>query len=229
MRRSPGAPTLSAMTTTSAVSDERRSLLDRAWVLAVITLVWTVFEAVAALVLGAEARSVALLGFGADSLIELASGGLAAWRIACERGGTHDVVAAERLERRTGRVAGALLVVVAAWLVVDASARLLARGARPEESLWGVALAAVSAITMPLLGRAKRRIADRLGSPTLRADAIETIACGWLAAAALAGLALHAAFGWWWADPLAGLALVPLLVREGLEGIRGVDHCADGH
>ncbi len=217
------------MSTAPAVPMPRHALLRRAWTLALVTLAWTVFEAVAALVLGAEARSVALFGFGADSLIELASATLAAWRIASERSGGYDAARAERLERTTGRVAGALLVAVAAWLVWDASSRLLAHGARPEETRWGVALAAASAVSMPLLGRAKRRVADALGSPTLRADAIETIACGWLAAATLAGLTLHAAFGWWWADPLAGLALVPLLVREGLEGIRGVDHCADGH
>jgi divalent metal cation (Fe/Co/Zn/Cd) transporter len=82
-------------------------------------------------------------------------------------------------------------------------------------------IAAVSAVVMPLLARAKRRVADALDSPTLRADAVETFVCGWLAAATLAGLALHAAFGWWWADPVAGLALVPLIAYEGIESLRG--------
>ena len=207
----------------------RRALLERAWMLAIATLTWTVVEAIAALGFGAEAHSTALLGFGADSVIELASTVLAAWRIARERSGTLDAAAAERLERRTGRAAGALLILVGGWIVWDATSRLFARSAPPGESIGGLVLVAASALAMPLLGRAKRRVADALGSPTLRADAIETIACGWLAAAALAGLALHAALGWWWADPVAGLALVPLLVREGLEGLRGVDHCADGH
>ncbi|MFI5370796.1 MAG: cation diffusion facilitator family transporter [Candidatus Eisenbacteria bacterium] len=200
---------------------DRRSLLDRAWALALATLGWTMVEAVAALGFGAAARSTALLGFGADSVIEFASGLLAAWRIARERGGDLDPIAAERLERRTGRIAGALLLVVGGWIVWDAIERLTARAAPPGESPGGIVLAAASAVAMPLLGRAKRRVADALESPTLRADAVETIACGWLAAATLIGLVLHAWFGWWWADPVAGLALVPLLAREGLEGLRG--------
>ena len=199
----------------------RRALLDRAWGLALTSLACTALEALAALGFGAAARSTALLGFGADSLIELASGVLAAWRIASERGGRVDDSGIERLERRTGRIAGALLLAVGAWIVWDAIARLTARAAPPGESPGGIVVAAASTVVMPLLGRAKRRVANALDSATLRADSVETIVCGWLAAATLVGLALHAAFGWWWADPVAGLGLVPLIAREGLEGLRG--------
>jgi divalent metal cation (Fe/Co/Zn/Cd) transporter len=198
----------------------RRALLDRAWALALASLSCTALEALASLGFGVAARSTALLGFGADSLIELASGVLAAWRIACERGGRVDDDAIEQIERWTGRIAGALLLAVGAWIVWDALARLTARAAPPSESPGGIVIAAASTVVMPLLGRAKRRVAVALDSATLRADAVETIVCGWLAAATLAGLALHAAFGWWWADPVAGLVLVPLIVREGLEGLR---------
>jgi divalent metal cation (Fe/Co/Zn/Cd) transporter len=200
---------------------ERRHLLHRAWRLVLLTLCCTVLESLAALGFGAAARSTALIGFGADSLIELASGVLAAWRIGRERSGELDEAAAERLERVTGRIAGALLLAVGAWIVWDAITRLTSRAAPPGESTGGIVIAAASTVVMPLLGRAKRRVAEALDSPTLRADALETVVCGWLAAATLAGLALHAAFGLWWADPVAGLALVPLIAREGLEGLRG--------
>lgn len=199
----------------------RRALLDRAWGLSLAALACTALEALAALGFGAAARSTALLGFGADSLIELTSGVLAAWRIAYERGGRVDDSGIEQLERRTGRIAGALLLAVGAWIVWDAIARLTARSAPPGESPGGIVVAAASTVVMPLLGRAKRRVANALDSATLRADSVETIVCGWLAAATLVGLALHTAFGWWWADPVAGLGLVPLIAREGLEGLRG--------
>jgi divalent metal cation (Fe/Co/Zn/Cd) transporter len=199
---------------------DRRILLERAWRLAILTIVCTVLESAAALGFGVQARSTALIGFGADALIELASGALAAWRVARERSGRLDQESAERLERGTGRIAGVLLLAVGAWIVWDGLARLTSRSAAPHESPGGLVIAAVSTVVMTLLARAKRRVANALDSPTLRADAVETFVCGWLAAATLAGLALHAAFGWWWADPVAGLALVPLIAREGMEGLR---------
>ncbi len=99
--------------------------------------------------------------------------------------------------------------------------RLLGHGTHAQESLAGLALTGVSLVVMPVLGRRKLRLASGLGSGALRADAYETIACAWLSATTFAGLALNAVFGWWWADPLAALVLVPLITREGLEGLRG--------
>jgi predicted Co/Zn/Cd cation transporter (cation efflux family) len=125
---------------------------------------------------------------------------------------------AEALERRTGRIAGALLLGLAVYIVVDAGRRLLGFGAEARESLLGIVLTAISAVVMPLLGWAKLRTAAALRSGALRADAYETIACSWLSLTTLAGLILNASLGWWWADPLAALVVVPLVVREGLEG-----------
>ena len=114
-----------------------------------------------------------------------------------------------------------VLPVLAGYIVIDAGRRLLGFGAEAQKSWVGIALTAVSLIVMPLLGWAKLRTAAGLRSRALRADAYETIACAWLSLTTLAGLALNALFGWWWADPLAALILVPLIVREGLEGLRG--------
>jgi divalent metal cation (Fe/Co/Zn/Cd) transporter len=118
------------------------------------------------------------------------------------------------------RGAGALLLALAAYLVADA-ARRLATGDRPSASFIGIGLTALSLVVMPLLARAKLRAAAALGSRALRADAHETLVCAWLSFTTLAGLALNAALGWWWADPLAALAMLPLIVREGLEALRG--------
>jgi divalent metal cation (Fe/Co/Zn/Cd) transporter len=123
------------------------------------------------------------------------------------------------------RAAGALLLLLAAYILIDAGRRLLGFGAEAEQSLVGIVLTAISLVVMPVLGWAKLRTARQLGSRALRADAYETIACAWLSLTTLTGLVLNAAFGWWWADPLAALVLVPLIVREGLEGWKG--ECCD--
>jgi divalent metal cation (Fe/Co/Zn/Cd) transporter len=124
------------------------------------------------------------------------------------------------VEARAARGAGALLLALGAYLFIDA-VRRLATSDRPDVSLLGIALTALSLIVMPLLARAKLRAAAALGSRALRADAHETIVCAWLSFTTLAGLALNAALGWWWADPLAALAMLPLIVREGIEALRG--------
>jgi divalent metal cation (Fe/Co/Zn/Cd) transporter len=137
--------------------------------------------------------------------------------------GHADEERAELLERRAGRIAGALLLALAAYIAVDAGRRLLGFGAEARESIVGIALTAVSLAVMPMLGWAKLRTAADLKSGALRADAYETIACAWRSLATLTGLILNLALGWWWADPLAALAIVPLVVREGMEGLRGED------
>lgn len=203
----------------------RTRLLRRGGLLAAATVAWNVLEGIVAVVAGALAGSVALVGFGIDSFIETASAVVVGWRLREElRGRTGED--AERIERRAARAAGVLLLVLAVYLVVDAGRRLLGFGGEAEESLPGIVLTVASLIVMPLLGRAKLRTATALGSRALRADAFETITCAWLSLTTLVGLALNAALGWSWADPLAALVLVPLIVREGLEGLRG-DECCD--
>ena len=208
----------------------RTHLLRRGIALEVATVGWNVVEGVIAVSAGIFASSIALIGFGIDSFVETASGAVVGWRLWAEATGRADEERAEALERRTGRIAGALLFGLAAYIIVDASRRLIGYGGEAQESRLGIVLTAISLVVMPLLGRAKLRTAVALKSGALRADAYETLTCAWLSLTTLAGLVLNAALGWWWADPLAALAIVPLAVREGIEGWRGVDHChAESH
>ena len=202
----------------------REHLLRRGVWLASATVGWNAVEGVIAISAGALASSVALIGFGIDSFVETASGAVVGWRLRSELTGQADHERAEVLERRAGRIAGALLLALSAYIILDASRRLLGYGAEAQESRVGIALTAISLVIMPLLGWAKLRTATALRSGALRADAYETITCSWLSLTTLVGLILNAAFGWWWADPLAALAIVPLAVREGLEGWRGECH-----
>jgi divalent metal cation (Fe/Co/Zn/Cd) transporter len=199
----------------------RAALLRRGELLEVVTVAWNALEGVLAVGAGVLASSVALIGFGVDSFVETASGALVGWRIYSELRGHPDEAAAEALERRAGRIAGALLLGLALYIILDAGRRLFGFGAEARESRLGIVLTAIAAVVMPLLGWAKLRTATALHSGALRADAYETIACAWLSVTTLAGLILNAALGWRWADPVAALAIVPLVVREGLEGWRG--------
>jgi divalent metal cation (Fe/Co/Zn/Cd) transporter len=203
----------------------RTQLLRRGIALEAATIGWNVVEGVIAVSAGIVAFSIALIGFGVDSFVETASGAVVGWRLLAEFDGRADEERAEALERRTGQIAGGLLLGLAAYIVVDAGRRLVGSGAEPQESWLGIGLTALSLVGMPLLGRMKLRTAIALNSVALRADAYETLACAWLSLTTLAGLVLNAALGWWWADPLAALAIVPLVVREGIEGWRGTDPC----
>jgi len=199
----------------------RARLLRRGELLEAMTVAWNAIEGIIAVAAGLLASSVALIGFGVDSFVETASGAVVGWRLHSELSGHADEAGAEALERRAGRIAGALLLGLALYIIVDAGRRLLGFGAEARESRLGIVLTAISAVVMPLLGWAKLRTAAALRSGALRADAYETIACSWLSLTTLTGLILNATLGWWWADPLAALAIVPLAIREGLEGWRG--------
>ena len=169
---------------------------------------------------GTLAGSTALLAFGIDSFVETASGAIVGWRLLDEISKRSED-RAEQIEKQTSRTAGILLLALAVYIALESSVRLLGMSAKPKESLMGVAVTAVSLVVMPILGRAKLRCASAIGSPALRADAYETIACAWLSGTALVGLVANALLGWWWADPLAAFALVPLIAREGWEGLSG--------
>jgi divalent metal cation (Fe/Co/Zn/Cd) transporter len=207
----------------SAPDKSRGADLRRGFLLEVLTVAWNVVEGIIACVAGALAGSVALVGFGIDSFIETASGVVVGWRLREEQLG-RSAEHVERIEKGAARIAGGLLLLLAAYILLDAAGRLLGYGEKPRESFAGLILTAVSLVVMPILGWAKLKTARVLGSGALRADAYETITCAWLSLTTLVGLILNAMLGWWWADPLAALVLVPLLVREGLEGWRG-DHC----
>lgn len=206
-------------------TSDRPQLLRRGYRLALFTVLWNVVEGCVAIAAGLASGSVALVGFGVDSFIETASALIVGWRLRLElRGLPPERV--EILEKRTTRVAGGLLLALAAYVAVDAGRRLLDFGERPEESLLGIGITGLSLVVMPVIGRMKLRTATALGSRALRADAFETITCAWLSLTTLGGLLLHSLAGWWWADPVAALVLVPLIAREGLEGVRG-EECHD--
>ena len=194
-------------------SPDRVALLRRGIALEGVTVGYNALEGLVAIAAGVAAGSVALTGFGVDSVIEVTSGALLWWRLRAELGSSP---LGPTVERRASRGAGFLLLALGVYIVTD-SARLLLTGTRPESSLVGVLLTALSLIVMPLLARAKLGVASSLESRALRADAHETIVCAWLSATTLLGLGLNALLGWWWADPVAALAMVPLITREGLE------------
>ena len=182
-----------------------------------VTVVYNTLEGLVAIAAGLAAGSVALTGFGIDSVIEVTSGALLWWRLRAELG---LAPLGPTVERRAARGAGFLLLALGVYIVTD-SARVLLTGSRPDSSTLGIVLTALSLIVMPLLARAKLGVAAILGSQALRADAHETIVCAWLSATTLLGLGMNAALGWWWADPVAALAMLPLIVREGVEAWRG--------
>ena len=201
--------------------------LRRALRLEILTLAWMVTEAGVSIAAGIAARSLLLVAFGADSIIELLSAGVVLQRIQSRAAsGTEDDEELERLEARAGRTAGWLLYLLAIY-VVGAAAFGFARGAHTEMSIPGLAVAVVAAIGMPVLARAKLKVANELGSRALRADAMESITCGYLSWILLGGLLVRVFVHWSWLDPAASLLIVPFLLREAREAMTGecCDHC----
>lgn len=200
---------------------DRAALVRRGLVLNWLTLAYNSLEAIVSIVAGVIAGSVALVGFGADSVIEVTASGAAQWRLRADI----DPERRERVERITLRVIGATFLTLAAYVAYDSIESLWRREA-PARSWLGVAILMLSVIVMPVLARAKRRVARSLASRALEADATQTSLCAYLSVIALGGVALNALLGWWWADPVAALAMVPIIAKEGAEGLRA-DPCAD--
>lgn len=183
----------------------------------VVTIAWMTFEASVAIIVGYMTRSVSLQGFGIDSVIELIAGGVLLWRLLVEqRGGTTDAI--EQAERRAAWVTALSLFALSIYIVGDSAFALIIRS-RPEASWWGIGLAIAAAIFMPVLWQGKLRVARRIGSAALKADAACSATCAYMSFTLLAGLLLNRLFGWWWADPLAALVLVYFIVREGREAL----------
>lgn len=198
---------------TAQQASDRAALVRRGQWLAWFTIAWNAIEGIAGIAAGIAAGSIALVGFGIDSYVEVFAGSVILWRLAKER---HGQEVSEAAERRAVRLIAITFLVLAAGVGVE-SVRKLVVGAEPDESLFGIALAIVSLIVMPLLARAKRRVGLQFDSRAVTADATETTLCVWLSAILLVGLGLNALFGWWWADPLAGLGIVYVAGREGIE------------
>src|SRR5882672_10598945 len=180
------------------------------------TIAWNSLEGVIGITAGALAGSISLIGFGVDSLIEVTSGGALLWRMRASA----DHQASERAERIALRIVGACFVALAVYVTYEAVATLIEKHA-PERSIVGIVLAAVSLMVMPVLARAKRKVSAALGSAAMAADARQTDFCTYLSAILLGGLLLNAVFGLWWADPAAALIMVPIIGKEGVDGLRG--------
>lgn len=200
----------------------RSALVRRGVVLNGLTLGYNVLEAVISLIAGVMAGSIALVSFGADSVIEVSASVAALWRLRLDA----DLHRRARVEQATLRIVGWCFLALAVYVAIDSVKTLWLREI-PEVSILGIAITALSVVVMPVLARAKRRVAGELSSAALRAEAMQTLLCAYLSAITLGGLALSAAFGWWWADPTAALCMVPIIAKEGLEGVRGVacDDC----
>jgi divalent metal cation (Fe/Co/Zn/Cd) transporter len=198
----------------------RPHLVRRGLRLIYATLAYNSLEGLIAIIAGLTASSVALVGFGLDSVIEVTASAAALWRLHADRDPVHRALA----ERRALRLIGASFLALAGYVSYDAALTLIHRDT-PDKSAVGIVLAVVSLTIMPLLARAKRRVSAELRSDALAAEATQTALCAYLSAILLGGLVLNVLVDWWWADPVAALAMVPLIVREGIEGLRGRHTC----
>jgi divalent metal cation (Fe/Co/Zn/Cd) transporter len=200
----------------------RLALVRRGLWLNYLTISYNAIEAVISLAAGLIAGSVALVGFGVDSVIEVTASFAAQWRLRADI----DPMRRAQAERVTRRLIGGSFLALAVYVTMDSLATLWSREA-PAPSRLGLAILLLSVFVMPLLARAKRRVAVALRSCALQSEATQTSVCAYLSVIALAGVALNALLGWWWADPVSALAMVPLIAHEGWEGVRGHDPCAD--
>jgi divalent metal cation (Fe/Co/Zn/Cd) transporter len=198
--------------------DARQLAVQRGRRLEYVTVGWNSLEALASIVAGILAGSIALVGFGLDSVIETTSGSAMLWRLHHRH--ERNAASRERAERIALRIIGVSFLALAVYVAVDAVHSLWTKEA-PHESIPGIVIAILSLIAMPLLARAKRKVAATLNSGALHADSRQTDICAYLSAILLGGLVLNAMFGWWWADPFAGLAMAPIIAHEGFQALRG--------
>jgi divalent metal cation (Fe/Co/Zn/Cd) transporter len=201
------------------VDEGRWRLVRRAKTLSLLSMGWMTIEAGVAIVAALASGSVALLGFGLDSLIELASASTILWLYTGSRDGS--AVA----ERRAQKVVALCFAALAVYVAFDAITTLVGNS-RPDVSWLGATVSAGAIVVMPLLARAKGRVAAQLGSAATAGDAAQSWLCAIIAAGALVSILANAALGWWWLDPIAGLGIAGLAVREGREAWAG-EVCAD--
>jgi divalent metal cation (Fe/Co/Zn/Cd) transporter len=209
-------PVFNSASVTQSVSTRKGDVRQGIWI-ELVTIAWMLVEASIAITVGFTTRSVSLQGFGIDSIVELIAGGILLWRLLVEQRGS-SIERIEQAERRASWVTAISLFALSAY-IVGASALTFLTRTRPEASWWGVALALAAALIMPLLWQSKLRIAQRIGSAALKADAACSVTCAYMSFTLLVGLLLNRFFGWWWADPLAALFLVYFLIQEGREAL----------
>ena len=204
--------------------NNRAELIKRGILLEYFTIGWNLLEGAVAVGAGIVAGSPSLVGFGFDSFIESTSGAALLWRLRVDNEETR-----ERREQIALRLVGASFLLLAAYILYDSITTLIWRES-PDTSYVGIVLLIISLIVMPILARNKLRVAKQIKSRALEADSKQTDLCVYLSAISLGGLGLNALFGWWWADPIAALVMIPIIVNEGIEGLRGEACCdADCH
>lgn len=199
-----------------ATIDNNITLIRRGRLLAYLTIAWNSLEGMIAVGAGLMAGSIALFGFGVDSAIEVSSGAIIVWRLG----------SGERREQIAHRLVGISFLALAGYVAFDAVKSLWQREL-PDVTYVGIGIAALSLVVMPALAKAKRRVALQLKSGAMIADSRQTDICAYLSAILLGGLALNALFDFWWADPVAALIMVPIIINEGVKGLRGEACCDD--
>lgn len=201
---------------------DRTPIVRRGRKLEYFTIAWNALEGLVAVGAGVIAGSISLVGFGIDSFIEVTSGSALLWRMSVDA----DIERRERNERRALKIVGTCFLALAAYITYESAMDLWSKKAA-EHSIPGIVLACVSLVVMPLLSRAKRKVGRALGSASMHADAKQTEFCTYLSGILLAGLLLNAFIGLWWADPAAALIMVPIIAKEGIEGLQGkaCDEC----
>jgi divalent metal cation (Fe/Co/Zn/Cd) transporter len=199
---------------------DRQPMAKRGIRLSYFTIAWNSLEGLIAVVAGLGAGSISLVGFGIDSFIEVISGTTLLWRMTVDA----DAHSRGRNERLSLRIVGICFFFLSVFVAYEACSDLITMKA-PERSISGIILACISLIVMPILSRAKKKVSYELRSAAMNADARQTDFCTYLSAILLGGLLLNAVLGWWWADPVAALIMVPIIAKEGLDGISGKACC----
>ena len=212
---------------TETPTSQRSEDVRLALLLTYITLGWMTIEGAASLLLGWASKSLLLEAFGIDSVVELFSAGVLLWRLRVEAKGNADEALVEDVERRAARLVGYTLYLLVVYVICNSAYGLFVahRVTDTHESVWGILIGLVAKIGMPILAGFKLKVAARLGSRALRADAIESITCGYLSIVLMVGLAATWLVGWWWLDSVAALALIPFLIKEGRAAISGKECC----
>ena len=193
----------------------REDFVRRGIRLSYATMGYNTFEAIASLIAGLFAGSVALIGFGIDSVIEVTASAAAQWRLRSDL----DASRRSRSENMIHRFVGVCFLALAAYVAVD-SAKTLWFREQSDRTIAGIVILSLSVLVMPLLARAKLNVASAMHSGALRAEARQTSLCAYLSIIALVGVLLNATLGWWWADPVAALCMVPIIMSEGIDGLR---------
>lgn len=202
----------------SLAGGDRQRLVRRAKLLAWIGLGWHGMEAAVAIGAGIAAGSIALVGFGADSLIEAVAGLVLLWRFAASR------ASSDEAENRAQKLIGVSFFVIGAYVAFEA-VRSLSGGEHPDASYLGIVLSAITLVTMPPLAIAKARVGEQLGSAATKSEGRQNMLCAYLSAALLVGLGANALFGWWWADPATALVIAAVALKEGRDAWRGESCC----